>query len=100
MAGGVIIPYAAKIFKNKTIPDIFKTGILTSVLKNLKDATQMDKYRGSLFTPVITKLFEYALLPTLSQLQTIYIIYLVLQKAALCYYRHYLSQNQRPNVNY
>ena len=40
MAGGVIIPYATKIFnqilKNKTIPDIFKTGILTPVLKKLK----------------------------------------------------------------
>jgi hypothetical protein len=49
MAGGVIIPYATKIFnqilKNKTIPDIFKTGILTPVLKKLKDATQMDNYR-------------------------------------------------------
>jgi hypothetical protein len=46
MAGGVIISYATKIFKNTTIPNIFKTGILTPVLKKLKDATQMDKYRG------------------------------------------------------
>ena len=46
MAGVVIISYATKIFKNKTIPDIFKTGILTPVLKKLKDATQMNKYRG------------------------------------------------------
>ncbi len=62
MAGGVIIPYATKIFnqilKNKTIPDIFKTGILTPVLKKLKDATQMDNYRGITVTPVITKLFD------------------------------------------
>jgi hypothetical protein len=70
MAGGVIIPYATKIFnqilKNKTIPDIFKTGILTPVLKKLKDATQMDNYRGITVTPVITKLFEYVLFPKLS----------------------------------
>jgi hypothetical protein len=50
MAGGVIIPYATKIFnqilKKKTILDIFKTGILTPVLKKLKDATQMDNYQG------------------------------------------------------
>ena len=62
MAGGVIIPYATKIFnqilKNKTIPDIFKTGILTPVLKKLNDATQMDNYRGITVTPVITKLFD------------------------------------------
>jgi hypothetical protein len=47
MADGVIIPYATKIFnqilKNKTISDIFKTGILTPVLKKLKDATQIEK---------------------------------------------------------
>jgi hypothetical protein len=70
MAGGVIIPYATKIFnqilKKKTILDIFKTGILTPVLKKLKDATQMDNYRGITVTPVITKLFEYVLLPKLS----------------------------------
>jgi hypothetical protein len=44
MAGGVIIPYATKIFnqilKNKTIPDIFKTGILTPVLKKALCATK------------------------------------------------------------
>ena len=62
MADGVIIPYATKIFnqilKNKTISDIFKTGILTPVLKKLKDATQMNNYRGITVTPVITKLFD------------------------------------------
>jgi hypothetical protein len=46
------------ILKNKTIPDIFKTGILTPVLKKLNDATQMDNYRGITVTPVITKLFD------------------------------------------
>ena len=36
------------------------------MLKKLKDATQMDNYRGITVTPVITKLFEYVLLPKLS----------------------------------
>ena len=54
-----------KILMNKAIPEIFKTGILTPVLKKLKDATKMDNYRGITVTPVFAKLFEYVLLPKL-----------------------------------
>jgi hypothetical protein len=48
---------------NKAVPGIFKTGILTPVLKKLKEATKMDNYRGITVTPVFAKLFEYVLLP-------------------------------------
>jgi hypothetical protein len=51
---------------NKAVPGIFKTGILTPVLKKLKEATKMDNYRGITVTPVFAKLFEYVLLPKLT----------------------------------
>ena len=65
-----------------------------------KTRNSNEQIRGSLVTPVITKLFEYVLLPKLSHRFKQSTLNLVLQKAALCYYRHYLSQNQWPNVNY
>jgi hypothetical protein len=51
---------------NKAVPGIFKTGILTPVLKKLKEATKMNNYRGITVTPVFAKLFEYVLLPKLT----------------------------------
>ena len=55
------------ILKDKQIPDIFKTGIVTPVLKNGKNPMSMDNYRGIAVTPVISKLFECAILPTLAE---------------------------------
>ena len=55
------------ILKDKQIPDIFKTGIVTPVLKKGKNPMNMDNYRGIAVTPVISKLFEYAILPTLAE---------------------------------
>jgi hypothetical protein len=55
------------ILKDKQIPDIFKTGIVTPVLKKGKNPMSMDNYRGIAVTPVISKLFEYAILPTLAE---------------------------------
>ena len=56
-----------EILQSKTIPDLFKSGILTPVLKKTKDPTNLDNYRGITVTPVIGKLFESVLLPRLSQ---------------------------------
>ena len=62
------------ILKDKQIPDIFKTGIVTPVLKKGKNPMNMDNYRGIAVTPVISKLFEYAILPTLAGNFTQYIL--------------------------
>ena len=56
-----------EILQSKTIPDSFKSGILTPVLKKAKDPTNLDNYRGITVTSVIAKLFESVLLPRLSQ---------------------------------
>ena len=55
-----------KICENQ-IPEAFKSGILTPVLKESKDPTNMDNYRGITVTPIIGKLFESVLLPRLEQ---------------------------------
>ena len=55
------------ILKDKHIPDIFKTGIVTPVLQNGKNPMNMNNNRGITVTPVISKLFEYAILPTLAE---------------------------------
>ena len=46
---------------------MFKTGILTPVLKKSKDSTCLDNYRGITVTPILGKLFETILLPRLSK---------------------------------
>lgn len=51
----------------KRVLQLFKTGILTPVLKKSKDASHMDNYRGITVTPVIGKLFELTILPRLSE---------------------------------
>ena len=56
-----------QIICEKQIPEAFKTGILTPVLKKSKDPTNMDNYRGITVTPIIGKLFESVLLPRLEQ---------------------------------
>ena len=56
-----------QIMTEKKVPDMFKTGILTPVLKKAKDATCIDNYRGITVTPILGKLFEMILLPRLSK---------------------------------
>ena len=56
-----------QILQSKTVPDAFKSGILTPVLKKSKDPTVLDNYRGITVTPIISKLFESVLLPRLSE---------------------------------
>ena len=51
-----------------TIPDIFKTGILTPVHKKKKDPTLTTNYRGITVTSVLGKIFEYALLEKMPDL--------------------------------
>ncbi|MCG7878106.1 MAG: reverse transcriptase family protein, partial [Candidatus Thiodiazotropha endolucinida] len=55
------------ILAEKNVPQLFKTGILTPVLKKSKDASLMDNYRGITVTPVLGKLFEITILPRLSE---------------------------------
>ena len=54
------------ILKEKCVPQQFKSGILTPVLKKSKDSTLLDNYRGITVTPVLGKLFEITILPRLS----------------------------------
>ncbi|CAC5392109.1 unnamed protein product [Mytilus coruscus] len=54
------------IFNNHHIPDIFKSGIVTPVLKKGKNPMLMDNYRGIAVTPVISKLFKCTILPRLT----------------------------------
>ena len=56
-----------QIICDKRVPEAFKTGIVTLVLKKSKDPTNMDNYRGITVTPIIGKLFESVLLPRLEQ---------------------------------
>ena len=44
-----------RILENKNIPDIFKSGILTPVLKKCKNVVNIDNYRG---TPFVSYFFE------------------------------------------
>ena len=55
-----------QILQTKTVPDAFKSGILTPVLKKSKDPTVLDNYRGITVTPIIGKLYESTLLPRIS----------------------------------
>ena len=56
-----------QIFHEKTVPESFKTGIVTPVLKKSKDPTILDNYRCITVTPILGKLFETVLLPRISQ---------------------------------
>ncbi|XP_071136395.1 uncharacterized protein [Mytilus edulis] len=54
------------IFINHHQHDIFKSGIVTPVLKKGKNPMLMDNYRGIAVTPVNSKLFECTILPRLT----------------------------------
>ncbi|CAC5357508.1 unnamed protein product [Mytilus coruscus] len=55
------------IMKDKLIPHIFKSGIVIPVLKKGKNPMMMDNYRGIAVTPVVSKLCECTILPSLTQ---------------------------------
>ena len=56
-----------RILNDKITPDIFKTGILTPVLKKAKNQMIMDNYRGITVTPTVSNIFETTILPLLKQ---------------------------------
>lgn len=66
----ILLPYITTIFnqiiESKHVPEDFKVGIVTPVLKKGKEASNLDNYRGITVTPILSKLFEYTLLPRLS----------------------------------
>ena len=56
-----------RILNDKITPDIFKTGILTPVLKKAKNQVIMDNYRGITVTPTVSNIFETTIVPLLKQ---------------------------------
>ena len=62
----VIVPIITQLFnqnisekKDTNVPDSFKTGIVTPVLKNGKDSKIMVNYKGITVSSALGKLFEY-----------------------------------------
>ena len=66
----IIVPILTRLFNQilleKDIPNSFKTGIITPVLKKGKDAKDMGNYRGITVSSTFGKLFEYSLLSKLN----------------------------------
>ena len=64
-----LVPVITKIFNHildtKKIPAVFKTGVITPVLKKGKDSKLLENYRGITVTAIFGKVFEYALLEIL-----------------------------------
>ena len=64
-----LVPVITKIFNHildtKKIPAVFKTGVITPVLKKGKDSKLLENYRGITVTAIFEKVFEYALLEKL-----------------------------------
>lgn len=69
MGKSVLVPYLCDIYneilRNRVIPESFKCGTLTPILKKGKDATTTDSYRGITVTAILGKVFEYVLLDRL-----------------------------------
>ena len=53
--------------EKKKVPEPFKTGIVTPLLKKSKGPTILDNYRGITVTPILVKLFETVLLPRIAK---------------------------------
>ncbi|MES9879579.1 MAG: reverse transcriptase family protein [Sedimenticola sp.] len=68
-AKDTISPYLTQVFNTiiteETVPEIFKTGILTPVPKKGKDPKHTENYRGITVTAVLGKVFEHLLLQRL-----------------------------------
>ena len=56
-----------QLLESKTVPEAFKSGILTPVLKKAKYPSILDNYRGITVTPIMRKLFKSVLLPRLTE---------------------------------
>ena len=71
-AGDSITPNICVLFNNimqeGRIPNIFKTGIITPVHKKGKDPKLTTNYRGITVTSVLGKIFEYAILDKLPEI--------------------------------
>ena len=61
-----ILPIVTRLFNSiiseRKVPESFKTGIITPVLKKGKDSKSMENYRGSTVSATFGKLFEYSVL--------------------------------------
>ena len=70
-SGKVLIEEITDIFNSiiaeGKVPQMFKSGILTPVLKKSKDPTLLDNYRRITVTPVLGKLFEITILPRIAE---------------------------------
>ncbi|MEW8545343.1 MAG: reverse transcriptase family protein, partial [Candidatus Thiodiazotropha sp.] len=71
-SGSVLLPVIADIFngilRTKSIPEAFKSGIITPVHKKGKDPCKMDNYRGITVSSILGKLFETVILNRLEKL--------------------------------
>ncbi|CAC5382321.1 unnamed protein product [Mytilus coruscus] len=65
-----VVPTLTKIFnkilQERKVPVDFKSGILTPVLKKVKNPYLVNSYRGITVTPVLSKLHEFCILGKLS----------------------------------
>ena len=70
----VIVPVLTRLFNQilyeKDIPESFKTGIITPVLKKGKDPKSMENYRGITVSSTFGKLFEYSILSKMNLKQS------------------------------
>ena len=61
-----IVPIVTRLFNSiiseRKVPESFKTGIITPVLKKGKDSKSMENYRGITVSATFGKLFEYSVL--------------------------------------
>ncbi|MES9904544.1 MAG: reverse transcriptase family protein [Sedimenticola sp.] len=72
LAGSTITPLVITLFnqilESKTVPNSFKSGILTPIHKKGKDPTKVESYRGITITSVLGKAFEIVLLNRMKEL--------------------------------
>ena len=71
-SGETLLPTLVAIFndivRTKTVPEVFKSGIITPVHKKGKDPGKMDNYRGITVSSILGKLFETVILNRLEEL--------------------------------
>ena len=71
-SGETLLPTLVAIFndivRTKTVPDVFKSGIITPVHRKGNDPCKMDNYRGITVSYILGKLFETVFLNRLEEL--------------------------------
>ena len=71
-SGETLLPTLVAIFndiiRTETVPEVFKSGIITPVHKKGKDPGKMDNYRGITVSSILGKLFETVILNRLEEL--------------------------------